>query len=446
MGLMLKRQRDGTLRPQWYGVYTENGRRTVVNLGIDIAGKPPKSGRVGARGDATFEATRAAAEEALKKYSDEAGQKGRADHVLERLIEQKTGQTVEHVRIADLAHRWLTMPRSGELTAAHKSGVESAFELFRQMMLRRPKKATFLYEVTTADAGAYMELLRSRYAPKTARDYTVLLRSAFRRFLPAGVANPFTAIVSRRKVKNSAEEVHRKPFTADEVTALFSAAAGDDLMQGLIVAAACTGMRRGDLCRLRWRDVDFGAGMVTVKASKTGEPVEVPIFDELRAVLESRKGNGSEYVFPAAARMLAENPDGLTWRFKKVVSRALGGDPRSALPEPVPASEIEPEALAAIMQKTHEGDRRTRVLDTFRRYAAGQSVRQIEKETGRQRSTAATDLQNVERWIDKRFIRRHPGRQTKGQSFGIKDSIARTTRTTREHGQRSASVRDWHAL
>ena len=32
MGLMLKVQRNGLLRDQWYGVYTESGKRKVVNL------------------------------------------------------------------------------------------------------------------------------------------------------------------------------------------------------------------------------------------------------------------------------------------------------------------------------------------------------------------------------------------------------------------------------
>jgi len=36
MGLMVKQQRDGTLRPHWYGVYTEGGERKVVNLDVAL--------------------------------------------------------------------------------------------------------------------------------------------------------------------------------------------------------------------------------------------------------------------------------------------------------------------------------------------------------------------------------------------------------------------------
>ena len=39
MGLMLKQQRDGTLRPHWYGVYTEGEKRKVVNLDVSYLSK-----------------------------------------------------------------------------------------------------------------------------------------------------------------------------------------------------------------------------------------------------------------------------------------------------------------------------------------------------------------------------------------------------------------------
>lgn len=437
MGLMLKRQRNGELRPQWYGVYTENGRRTVVNLAVDIQGKPPASGRVGDPGNADFEKSRKAAAKALEKQSTDAGRRGRADHLIERLIEQKTGKQVEHVRIADVGERWLTMPRGGELTDAHAAGVRSAFATFKRHMHKRNGDAVFLYEVTTADAGAFATLLRKTYAPSTARRYLVLLRSACKRFLPAGVANPFAGIVARRTGGGAggAAEVHRKPFTPEELQLLLDAAE-DDTMRHLITAAACTGMRRGDVCRLRWSDCDLAGGMVTAKSSKTGEPVEVPIFHPLLAVLKARQGNGSEFVFPSAAAMLAKNPDGLTWRFKKVVARAFGAAG--------PIQKVDLEAIklagrAAIEANIPEGDRRKRMLDTLDRYASGQSVRQIEKDSGRPRSGVSVDLRMVERWTGSRFMRAL-------SSDNVKVAITSATRTPREHGQRSASVRDWHAL
>jgi integrase len=443
MSVALRRQRDGKLRPYWYGEYVEsNGRRKVINLG-EWQGTPPPSllgTGDGPTGDAAFEQSRRDAEKALQEHASEAGRKGRAEHLIERLIESKTGKPVEHVRIADLADRWLSMPRGAGVTPTHAASIRAACERFRAFMARRNPAAVALYEVTAADAGAFSGLLERSLAPRTAHGQTALLRSAFRRFLPSGVANPFAGIVNRHKGENGkGETIHRRPFTPEELRRVLESANGDGFMGGLITAAACTGMRRGDVCGLRWRDVDLAGGMVTAKASKTGEAIEVPIFAPLRTVLEGRGRHDKEYVFPDAARMLRENPDGLTYRFKAIVAKAL--DPESAedRPVPVPAAEIESEGAAAIAERVPEGERRERMRDTLRRYAGGESVRQIEKATGRARATVSVDLANVETWTGKRFVR-------SGQGPGIKAAIARVTRTEREHGQRAASVRDWHAL
>lgn len=49
--------------------------------------------------------------------------------------------------------------------------------------------------------------------------------------------------------------------------------------------AVNTGQRRGDLCRMGWRHISAGA--LTVKQSKTGAVVAIPIVPELRAVLDA---------------------------------------------------------------------------------------------------------------------------------------------------------------
>jgi integrase len=312
-------------------------------------------------------------------------------------------------------------------------------------MHERNSAAAYLYEVTPEDAAAFLAKLRHELAPATAQYGVRLISKALSRFLPVGSLNPFAEFVGRRKSGESGV-VHRKPFTPEELRALLDASRDDHFMYPLIVTAACTGMRRGDVCCLKWSDVDLAGGMLTVKTSKTGGNVEIPIFRPLRTILEERRGQGKGYVFPEAAAMMRHNADRLSYRFKVLVAKALDTEPPSALPEPIPAAEIEAEGVAAIMDHIPEGERRERFLDTFRRYAAGESVRQIAANTGRPKGTISYDLHTVAGWTGKRFVRRGPGRQTKGQTWGVKAAIDRVTREKRERGQKSASVRDWHAL
>ena len=151
-------------------------------------------------------------------------------------------------------------------------------------------------------------------------------------------------------------------------------------------------------------------------------------------------GKGKGLVFPAAAKMLAANPDGLTWRFKKIVARALGDDERALQAGPLTAAGTEDEGAAAICEHVAEGERRDRMLDMLHRYCAGQSIRVIEKETGTARTVASNDLRTVEGWTGKRFMQVVP------HGTGAKAAIKRLTRVDRKKGQRAASVLDWHAL
>jgi hypothetical protein len=202
-------------------------------------------------------------------------------------------------------------------------------------------------------------------------------------------------------------------------------------------------MRRGDVCNLDWRDVDLAGNMLAVKTSKTETAVEIPIFPPLRAVLIKRGPKASGQVFPDAAATLRNHRGALTWGFKKIVARALDGNTPKTQPTPTPAAEIEAEGTAAIMANVPESERRERLLSTFRAYCAGESLRDIEAKTGTARASVSMHLHAVENWIGKPFVRSGAGRHTKRS---ITAAIARCTRTQREQGQMSASIRDWHAL
>ncbi len=446
MGVTLKLGRDGKPRRHWYGDIWIDGKRHVVNLAVVVQGKIPLTSSE--KRDPVFVRSRKAAQKALAEFAIHGRQKGRAEHLTERLIEIKTGRSVDRVAIADLADRWFAMPREGGLTKAYASGIRSTCKRFRDFMKSRKKEtepaAVYLYEVTQADAGLFVERLRGELSDKSAREYTNLLRSAFRRFLPPGFANPFDGIVTHHSRDTAGNNsIHRKPFSAEELTNLFKFARGDAFLHPLVVAAACTGMRRGDVCSLKWKDVDLNAGMVTVKTSKTGAQVEIPIFPPFRAVLEAarRRGEG-EYVFPAAAEMISKNAGGLTWRFKSLVARAFTKEePKAKKKAPPPdLAVVLAEGLAAI-DRMPEGERRDHTRETFKRYMAGDSGCKIAKETGVSKGSVSGWLSDVSGMIGKPVVRGSSGND-------IKVAIAKLTRVDREkgHGQRAASVRDWHAL
>jgi len=437
VSVRLKKQRDGQWRTHWYGQYMDNGKMTEVNLEVPWKGTPPASRKMRETGCPVFEASRTAAVKALSDFTDELRRKGRAEHLTERLIESKTGRSVEYARIDALGEQWRGLGREKDATKAHLTNCDAHFLRFAEFMKTRNPEATFLYEITPDDAAAFVTMMRKVFAPATAQYSVRMVNKAFERFLPVGAANPFASFIGRRG-KSEDGVVHRKPFTPEELQKLLAAAQDDAFMYPLIVTAACTGMRRGDVCSLKWADVDLDAGMLTVKTSKTGGNVEIPIFAPLQAVLKGLGKPGKGFVYPEAAEMLKVNANGLTWRFKKIVTKAF--DKPTGESVPCPASEILDEGLDAIREHVSDVPRRERMLEVLRLYCAGKSLRHVETTVGCARATVSADLHAVQDWIGKAFMRGGTDRTD------IKSAMARVSRIDRDTGQRAASVRDWHAL
>lgn len=447
MGLEIRLGRNGKPRRHWYGRFDVDGKAKVVNLGVPIQGTPPPSLRESS--DRAFEASRTKAEAALEAARREAQIKGSAEHLTRRLIESKTGRTVEYVRLVDLAERWRKLPRERKPKDAWFAWADTVFARFAETT-----KIGYLHEVTPEIAANYTGMLRTTYARKTAKDAAQLLRSAFRYMLPPGVPNPFEGTINRKGENEDGDTIHRRPFTAEELARLFEAARPDPFLFPLVVTAACTGLRRGDVCRLSWKAVDLRAGTVNVKTAKTGAGVQIPIFRPLREVFETalaEREEGATYVFPSAAEMVKTNPGGLTWRFKKLVVSILtdvtDAEPAGADPRYV-AREALTEHLASIEKVVAEhfrADIAARIADTAKRYAEGASVRDIEKQTGRARSGVSADLHAAEDAAGIRFL---PTAGVRGMAAdgGAKAQIARLTRLEAPGRAQAASILDWHAL
>jgi integrase len=199
-------------------------------------------------------------------------------------------------------------------------------------------------------------------------------------------------------------------------------------------------MRRGDCCLLKWADVDLAGGFLSVETAKTGQRVDIPVFPMLAEELTRAKAKAgrSEFCFPDAARMYQNNPDGITWRVKQVLARALDSKPvagSSALPS-APSS---PEDVRARVEAylTHLGDspRVPRMRQVFNAYASGASLDEVITATGCSRGTVSNYLNELERETGASIVRGHR-RAVKTDAL----------QEERENGQRRASLHDFHSF
>mgnify|MGYP002713018727 CR=1 FL=1 len=59
-----------------------------------------------------------------------------------------------------------------------------------------------------------------------------------------------------------------------------------------------TGLRRREAASLRWEWLDFDHRTLTIPETKNGHPHSLPLTDYLLSILEPRRDNGSDFVFP----------------------------------------------------------------------------------------------------------------------------------------------------
>jgi integrase len=59
-----------------------------------------------------------------------------------------------------------------------------------------------------------------------------------------------------------------------------------------------SGMRRGELFRLKWKHVDFDRGFITIRNPKGGKSQKIPLNDGARETLLNHIKTDSPYVFP----------------------------------------------------------------------------------------------------------------------------------------------------
>lgn len=433
----------------WYLRYRDGNKVRQVKLKVRVRGILPTG--PDDDGDKVFRESKAEAQvEHNKVLAEIRGQDPGAEKAIQQIVALKTGAKIEFPKLEDLYDHWKRIPRRKKPTARYAKQCQGALKNFVDWVHEEKPHLVHFVQVTPAMAQAYLEYREKQgVSTKTWNDTLKLLRATFKHLhpqLPEG-QNPFHRFVTR-----TLETVNRHPFTPEEMNRILDACAEDDFIRPVIVTGMCTAMRRGDCCLLRWEDVDLKSGFITVKTSKTGETVDIPILGLFRGELEraAAESGGREpptegYVFPEQAAMYETNSDGITLRVQRVLTAALGGPVKAQekeLPQ-LPAGDARPkgEAYIAGLENREKADRMKIVFDA---YMDGQSVRDVTKNTGISKASVSMYLSEIEVALGCKLVR---GRQAKGASFAARmKADTSVLHEKREKGARRASVRDFHSF
>ena len=418
----------------WYGVYTVDGRRYVKNLRIEVHGVPP--GGDEEYGSVQFEKSKSSAESELRNLLRSINSGKSAEDMAQAVHQARTGgRKVRTYSLSDLPKLWENMPRSKPVSDSHRQISLARISDFLSYAEEHWQLVTKLDHLSPEHAQEFMRYQENRgISPRTWNAILGTLKTCCHR-------GKCTAFDDLRQMQSAT--VHRVPYTPEELKAIFEASRSDVLLYPLVVTAACTAMRRGDCCLLKWRDVDLKEGFVTVKTSKTGRNVDIPVSDLLREVISYRRNNGSEHVFPELAEQYARNPKMLTERLRKILAKVgySTGRPRQVMQ----VDNICPDDLRKQVEKYFESvvtkQKREKSRMVFDYYLNGLPLCKAADTVGVSKSTASAYLNEIEAAVGVAFIR---GKKRKPEKSSIPQ--LGSVHEEREHGIRKASVRDFHSF
>lgn len=452
MGLKLIRDVGGTYRRTWYATMRIEGKLTSRVLHIPVRGKIPvdASGRFSLRirGDDAFEKSKAAAMTALSHILDSC--KDDPAHLEKIAYNKATGSRLVDVPLSELPKRWRLQPKRRGTSETWLGVADTYFERFAkfarsQDLPKGIKSATTVNGISQELAQAYLVQLEGEYSHETVKKQIRLLSSAYELWATSGRPNPFAGFFGRNDKK---DEIPHEPFSRAQLDRILELTEEDPLVHALAVTAAFTGMRIGDVCRLRWEDVNLDIGVISIVTSKAKVLANIPILDERFSQVLNRQipenGHLTGFVFPLAAELYESKQDAVTKSIKPFIARALFERELAATPAQIVDEKKKPANLNmirdAVLSARMPAVRRERILDTYTRFRSGASYSQIQSATGRARSVISSDLHAVE------MLTGESVRPRKALGTGSKIDLLRLTQKNRERGCHAASLYGWHSF
>ena len=144
---------------------------------------------------------------------------------------------------------------------------------------------------TKEEAESYLKRLQSPVRPATVNRELSLLKHMYTKAIEWGKCKENPA----KKVKKLKGEVKRVRFLMpDEVQTLLSNCA--DHLKPIVTVAVHTGMRKGEILSLKWEQVNFEQGIVTLHDTKNNERRDIPMDETVKTALKEMERK-SEHVF-----------------------------------------------------------------------------------------------------------------------------------------------------
>jgi integrase len=133
-------------------------------------------------------------------------------------------------------------------------------------------------------------------SPATVRNILELLRRIVNYGVNKRLCEPLRFKIELPKVNN----IKTEDLSTVQLAALLAAIEADTHPQAgpMMKMALFTGMRRGELFRLKWSDIDKEQGFILIRDPKGGTDERIPLNQTARDLLKNHPRTRSPYIFP----------------------------------------------------------------------------------------------------------------------------------------------------
>lgn len=165
-----------------------------------------------------------------------------------------------------------------------------------EMMIKRLGKyfdGKYLYEITPISVERFKAEMAKEVDPATVNRHLACLKCMFNKAIEWEKVEDNPA----KKVKLFKENNKRVRYLEkEEIVKLLSKCSGH--LNPIVVLALNTGMRKGEILNLKWRDIDLRREIIYLLDTKNGEKREVPINEQAKtALVRTPKHCNSAYIF-----------------------------------------------------------------------------------------------------------------------------------------------------
>jgi len=161
------------------------------------------------------------------------------------------------------------------------------------VVLKRRFSGLYLHEITSHVVEKFKAMRSKEVTQATVNRQLACLKSMFNKAIAWG---KFSGTNPVYQVKLYKENNQRTRFLEkEEIKTLLSNSS--DHLRPFVIISLNTGMRKGELFNLKWRDIDYRRGIISLYNTKNGEKREIPMNEAVKTALISiKKKPDSQYV------------------------------------------------------------------------------------------------------------------------------------------------------